>query len=87
MKYLLEHSCRIPEQMAIVGYDDIDAASLVTPALTHCPAAGSGTGPEGSRDAFEKDREKGRSGKASGVEAGTDHTKNNVREERALQYD
>ncbi|HIT12657.1 MAG TPA: LacI family DNA-binding transcriptional regulator [Candidatus Scatomonas merdigallinarum] len=34
MKYLLEHSCRIPEQMAIVGYDDIDAASLVTPALT-----------------------------------------------------
>jgi LacI family transcriptional regulator len=34
MKYLLERSVRIPEQMAIMGFDDIDFADMVTPSLT-----------------------------------------------------
>jgi LacI family transcriptional regulator len=34
MKYLQEKSVRIPEQIAIMGFDDIDFASMVTPALT-----------------------------------------------------
>jgi LacI family transcriptional regulator len=34
MKYLLEKSVRIPEQIAIMGFDDIDFADMVTPALT-----------------------------------------------------
>jgi DNA-binding LacI/PurR family transcriptional regulator len=34
MKYLQEQSVRIPEQIAIMGFDDIDFASMATPALT-----------------------------------------------------
>jgi LacI family transcriptional regulator len=34
MKYLQERSVRIPEQVAIMGFDDIDFAGMVTPALT-----------------------------------------------------
>ena len=33
-KYLMENHYRIPEDIAVVGYDDIEAASLVTPSLT-----------------------------------------------------
>jgi LacI family transcriptional regulator len=34
MKFLLEQSIRIPEQIAVMGFDDIDSADIVTPALT-----------------------------------------------------
>jgi LacI family transcriptional regulator len=34
MKYLQERSVRIPEQIAIMGFDDIDFADMVTPSLT-----------------------------------------------------
>jgi DNA-binding LacI/PurR family transcriptional regulator len=34
MKYLQEQSVRIPEQVAVMGFDDIDFADMVTPALT-----------------------------------------------------
>ncbi|QGQ94739.1 LacI family transcriptional regulator [Paenibacillus psychroresistens] len=34
MKYLQERAVRIPEQMAIMGFDDIDFADMVTPSLT-----------------------------------------------------
>lgn len=34
MRYLLEHQYRIPEDVAIVGYDDLEMAKVVTPALT-----------------------------------------------------
>jgi LacI family transcriptional regulator len=34
MRYLLEHHYKIPEDVAIIGYDDIDMAKVVTPALT-----------------------------------------------------
>lgn len=34
MRYLLEHSYRIPYDVGIVGYDDTEMAQVVTPALT-----------------------------------------------------
>lgn len=34
MKFLLEQSVRIPEQVAVVGFDDIDFASMYSPSLT-----------------------------------------------------
>jgi DNA-binding LacI/PurR family transcriptional regulator len=34
MKYLQEKSVRIPQQIAIMGFDDIDFADMVAPALT-----------------------------------------------------
>ena len=34
IRYLLEYGYRIPEDVAIVGYDDLEVASMVTPSLT-----------------------------------------------------
>ncbi|WP_090820817.1 LacI family DNA-binding transcriptional regulator [Paenibacillus sp. yr247] len=34
MKFLLEQSVRIPEQVAVVGFDDIDFAAMFSPSLT-----------------------------------------------------
>lgn len=34
MKFLLEQSVRIPEQVSVMGFDDIDIASLYAPSLT-----------------------------------------------------
>lgn len=34
IRYLLEYGYHIPEEVAIVGYDDIEVAAMVTPALT-----------------------------------------------------
>jgi len=34
LRYLIEQGLRVPEDMAIVGYDDVTVASLVTPPLT-----------------------------------------------------
>lgn len=34
MKVLQEHGCRIPEDIAVAGFDDIEPAKMVTPSLT-----------------------------------------------------
>ncbi|WP_019914166.1 LacI family DNA-binding transcriptional regulator [Paenibacillus sp. HW567] len=34
MKFLMEHSVAVPGQVAVMGFDDIDAASILTPSLT-----------------------------------------------------
>ncbi|MCK9861019.1 LacI family DNA-binding transcriptional regulator [Paenibacillus sp. ATY16] len=34
MKFLLEQSVRIPEQMSVVGFDDVDFAAMFSPSLT-----------------------------------------------------
>ncbi|MHA6533093.1 LacI family DNA-binding transcriptional regulator [Paenibacillus sp. BAC0078] len=34
MKFLMEHSVTVPGQVAVMGFDDIDAASILTPSLT-----------------------------------------------------
>ncbi len=34
LRYLIEHDYKVPEDMALVGYDDITVAPLVTPPLT-----------------------------------------------------
>ncbi|MFC5648843.1 LacI family DNA-binding transcriptional regulator [Paenibacillus solisilvae] len=34
MKFMLEQSVRIPEQIAVVGFDDIDFAAMFSPSLT-----------------------------------------------------
>jgi DNA-binding LacI/PurR family transcriptional regulator len=34
MKFMLEQSVRIPEQVAVVGFDDIDFAAMFSPSLT-----------------------------------------------------
>ena len=34
MQAIKEHGLRVPEDIAVVGFDDIEAASLVEPALT-----------------------------------------------------
>jgi DNA-binding LacI/PurR family transcriptional regulator len=34
MKILLERSVRVPEQAAVMGFDDIDLASMYLPSLT-----------------------------------------------------
>lgn len=34
MKVLMEHSVRVPEQVSVMGFDDIELASMLTPSLT-----------------------------------------------------
>ena len=49
MKALREHAIRIPEDVAIVGYNDIDICNFVSPTLTSITISAEKMGEESAR--------------------------------------